>query len=129
MASRALDDVSLAEYGTIISDFLQRIEFDMPVSSFDSSIEPALSAYIEEQPWPESLKVRAEKLAKGPAMDISSWYPGASFQSRFQSVVITLLVIIYDEDFQSFGDAGTEFSSRLISGKEQKAPFLDSLAQ
>uniref|UniRef100_UPI003CC922A9 SydA n=2 Tax=Aspergillus versicolor TaxID=46472 RepID=UPI003CC922A9 len=120
--------VSLSEYGAILSRFFEKIDFHLPKPYYDSSIEPALAKYIEEQPWSEDLKTRAAKYAK-QAVGIASWYPRASFAVRFNCVVITLLVIIYDEDYLTFGDAGTEFSLRLVRGLPQKAPFLDSLAQ
>lgn len=132
MGSIAPEDVrfmvSLSEYGAILSRFFEKIDFHLPKPYYDSSIEPALAKYIEEQPWSEDLKTRAAKYAK-QAVGIASWYPRASFAVRFNCVVITLLVIIYDEDYLTFGDAGTEFSLRLVRGLPQKAPFLDSLAQ
>ncbi len=121
-------EVPLSEYGIIISRFLQRIDFHMPELYIESSIEPALAEYIEQQPWSASLKGRAVKYAK-QAIGIASWYPRASFACRYNCVVITLLVIIYDEEYMSFGDAGADFSLRLIRGQPQKAPFLNSLAQ
>lgn len=132
MGSTAPNDdhltVSATEYGTILSQFFDKIEFSLPKPYYDSSIDLALAKYVEEQPWSESLKLRAVKYAK-QAVGIASWYPRASFACRFNCVVITLLVIIYDEEYMMFGDAGTEFSQRLVRGEPQKAPFLDSLAK
>lgn len=131
MGDNSIDDgryvVSHAEYGTILSHFFQKIDFQLPKPYYDPEIELALAKYIEEQSWSESLKARADKYGK-QAVGIASWYPRASFACRFNCVIITLLVIIYDEEYLTFGDAGAEFSTRLVRGQPQKAPFLDSLA-
>jgi hypothetical protein len=121
-------DVSVTEFGAIISNLLQKIDFHLPEPFYDPEIEPALTKYIADQPWSADLKHRAVKYAK-QSIGIASWYPQASFVTRFNCVIITLLVIIYDEDYLTFGDAGADFSARLIRGQPQKAPFMDSLAQ
>lgn len=52
MGSIAPDDVRFmdSEYGTILSRFFEKIDFHLPKPYHDSSIEPALAKYIEEQP-------------------------------------------------------------------------------
>lgn len=120
--------VSSSEYGSILSRFFDKIDFHLLKPYYDPKIELALAKYVEEQPWSENLKARAVKYAK-QSVGIASWYPRASFTCRFNCVVITLLVIIYDEEYMTFGDAGSRFSQRLVRGEPQKAPFLDSLAK
>ena len=120
--------VSIGDYGDILSHLFQKIDYRLPKPYYNSEIEPALAKYIEEQPWSDDLKARSDKYAK-QAVGISSWYPRASFACQFNCVVITLLVIIYDEEYERFGTTGAEFSTRLVRGQPQKAPFLDSLAQ
>lgn len=120
--------VSLSEYGAVLSHLFQKIDYRLPKPYYNPEIEPALVKYIEEQPWSDSLKARSDKYAK-QAVGIASWYPRASFACQFSCVIITLLVIIYDEEYASFGTTGTEFSTRLVRGQPQKAPFLDSLVQ
>ena len=119
--------VSLNEYGALLSHLFQKIDYRLPKPYYNPAIESALAKYIEEQPWSDNLKARSDKYAK-QAVGIASWYPRASFACQFNCVIITLLVIIYDEEYASFGTTGTEFSSRLVRGQPQKAPFLDSLA-
>lgn len=118
-------DVSPSEYGLILSHLFQKIDYRLPKPYHNPDIESALAKYIEEQPWSDNLKARSVKYAK-QSVGIASWYPRASFNTQFNCVIITLLVIIYDEEYASFG---IEFSKNLISGQPQKEPFLDSLAQ
>lgn len=120
--------VTADEYSAILSNLFQKIDYKLPKPHYDPEVEAALAKYIEEQPWPENLKAKSVKYAK-QAVGIASWYPRAPFACRFSCVIITLLVIIYDEEYASFGTSGTEFSSKLVRGEPQKVAFLDSLAQ
>lgn len=121
-------DVSLDEYGSILSQLFQKIDYRLPKPYSNPEIEFALVKYIEEQPWSESLKARSVKYAK-QALGIDSWYSRTSFNIQLNCVIFTALTIIYDEEYASIGTTGTDFSTNLICGQPQKSPFLDSLAQ
>jgi hypothetical protein len=121
--------MSAEEYGIIISSFLSRLDFRMPMPHQDSSLDSALSSYIEKQLWTDELKQFAKDFAHAPAISVASWYRKAPFSHRLHSAIFTLLAIIYDEDFANCGGSRAEFTARLIRGEAQETTFLDSLAQ
>lgn len=92
MRDDSLFEVSMAEYGHMLSRFLQKIDFHLPEPYYDPKIEPALAEYIEKQPWSENLKARAAKYAK-QSIGIASWYPRASFTSRLNCVIMLGLLL------------------------------------
>ena len=119
--------VSSTEYCTILSHFFQKIDYRLRKPYHNPEIEPALAKYIEEQPWSDNLKARSDKFAK-QALGIALWYPRTSFACQLGCVIMTFLLIVFDEEYASFGTTGTEFSKMLVCGQPQKAPFLDSIA-
>lgn len=122
-------DVSPSEYGSLISQLLQKIDYQLPDPYSNPELELALVTYIKEQPWSDNLKARSVKYAEQAVALVSSSYRRASFNFQFSSMTLTFLLITYDEEYANYDNAGTEFSTNLISGQPQSSPFLDSMAQ
>jgi hypothetical protein len=121
--------LSASEFGDIVSSFLSRLDFQMPTLHQEHSLDLAVSAYIDVQPWSDVLKQFAKDFVQAPSCSVASWYPQAPFHHKLQSAIFTLLAIIYDEDFANCGGSQLEFTKRLVRGEAQETSFLDSLVQ
>ncbi len=123
-----LGNVSKEEYGQILSKFLSDIDFYMPPFGYDFSLEGLVMAYFERQPnWPSHLTQKAVHMAKWMSTGLGMCYPFANKDIQVAYGIHATYVLFIDDIIHELGDALDEFEARLVSGRPQKSPILQSL--
>ncbi|KAK3208313.1 hypothetical protein GRF29_77g339559 [Pseudopithomyces chartarum] len=123
-----LGNVSKEEYGQILSKFLADVDFYMPPFEYDFSLEDPVMAYFARQPnWPTHLTEKAVYMAKWMSTGLGMCYPFAKKDIQVAYGIHATYVLFIDDIIHELGDALDEFEMRLVSGKPQKSPILQSL--
>jgi len=123
-----LGDVSKEEYGKILSKFLKDVDFYMPPPEYDFSLEEPVMAYFASQPnWPSHLTAKAVYMAKWMSTGLGMCYPFAQKDIQVAYGIHATYVLFIDDIVHELGDALDEFEARLVSGRPQKSPILQSL--
>lgn len=123
-----LGQVSREEYGQILTKFLNDIDFYMPPFGYDFSLEGLVIDYFKRQPnWPEHLTKKAIGMAKWMSTGLGMCYPFAERDIQVAYGIHATYVLFIDDIIYELGDAMDEFEVRLITGKPQKSPILQSL--
>jgi hypothetical protein len=123
-----LGDVSKEEYGKILSKFLKDVDFFMPPQEYDFSLEEPVMNYFASQPnWPPHLTAKAVYMAKWMSTGLGMCYPFAEKDIQVAYGIHATYVLFIDDIIHELGDALDEFEVRLVSGKPQKSPILQSL--
>ncbi|KAF2680331.1 terpenoid synthase [Lentithecium fluviatile CBS 122367] len=123
-----LGNVSKEDYGQILSTFLSGIDFYMPPFSYDFSLEDPVMAYFARQPnWPPNLTEKAVGMAKWMSTGLGMCYPFAEKDIQVAYGIHATYVLFIDDIIHELGNALDEFETRLVSGKPQKSPILQSL--
>ncbi|KAH8704352.1 isoprenoid synthase domain-containing protein [Phaeosphaeriaceae sp. PMI808] len=123
-----LGNVSKEEYGQILSKFLSDIDFYMPPFGYDFSLEGLVMSYFASQPnWPSNLTQKAVGMAKWMSTGLGMCYPFAEKHIQVAYGIHATYVLFIDDIVHELGDALDEFEVRLVSGRPQKSPILQSL--
>ncbi|KAF2191655.1 terpenoid synthase [Zopfia rhizophila CBS 207.26] len=123
-----LGKISKEEYGQILSKFLKDIDFYMPPFGYDFSLEGLVMDYFARQPnWPPHLTQKAVGMAKWMSTGLGMCYPFASKDIQVAYGIHATYVLFIDDITHELGDTLNEFEARLVTGKPQKSPILQSL--
>jgi len=123
-----IGNISEKEYGQILSKFLEDIDFYMPTFGYDFSLEGLVKDYFARQKnWPPHLREKAVGMAKWMSTGLGMCYPFASKDIQVAYGIHATYVLFIDDITHELGDALNEFESRLVIGKPQKSPILQSL--
>lgn len=125
-----ISSLSKEEYVQIVSDFLHQIDFHMPSSPYDFTLEGPVMDYFEGQfGWPIHLRDKAVGMAKWMSTGLGMCYPFAERHIQIAYGIHATYVLFIDDIVDDLVDALKHFEPLLILGKPQKSPILQSFVQ
>ncbi|KAF2108425.1 isoprenoid synthase domain-containing protein [Lophiotrema nucula] len=123
-----LGKLDRAEYGDIVSRFLKNINFHVPTSDYDMSIQALAMEHFRSQPgWDPRLKQRAIQMTKPISVGVAMCFESMPKETRLAFGIHASYVLFIDDVARELGSALDEFESRLVAGEPQGSPVLQSL--
>lgn len=118
---------SRREYETLISDFLEGIEFSLPETALDYSLEEPVASHFLSQPWDELVRQKAIKRAKYASVGLGVVYAHVPREQKIAYGIFSTYMFLIDDCDIELIPGLDEFGTRLIQGKPQESPVLKSM--
>jgi hypothetical protein len=118
---------SRREYEALISGFLKDIEFSIPETTLDYSLEEPVIFHFLSQPWDSLVQQEAIKRAKYTSVALGVVYSYVPRDHKIAYGILSTYMFLIDDCGIELIPGLDEFETRLIQGKPQESPVLNSM--
>ncbi|KAH8587151.1 isoprenoid synthase domain-containing protein [Bisporella sp. PMI_857] len=115
------------EYANILSTFLGGINFSMPMTTPDLSLEQPVISHFESQPWDAVLIRKATQKAKWASTGLGMVYPYVTNDAKVMYGIFSTYMFLIDDSDSELDVEFREFEKKLVRGEPQESPVLESL--